>query len=57
VVSQAGASLLTATVRTSGLDRGLPAALSPCRRPTAVHDPGKVLLDLAGTLGLAGLPC
>jgi hypothetical protein len=54
VVSQAGAALLTATVRTSGLDRGLSAALSPWRRPAAIHDPGKVLLDLAVALGLGG---
>ena len=54
VVSQAGGTLLTATIRTSGLDRALSAALARWRRPMAVHDPAKVLLDLAVALGLGG---
>jgi len=45
---------LTATVRTSGLDRFLSAALARWRKLLAVHDPAKVLLDLAVTLGLGG---
>lgn len=55
VVSQAGAALLTATIRTADLDRLLSAALSGWRKPTAIHDPAKVLLDLAVTLGLGKL--
>jgi hypothetical protein len=54
VVSQAGGTLLTATIRASGLDRALSAGLARWRRPTAVHDPAKVLLDLAVALGLGG---
>ncbi|PJN34369.1 hypothetical protein CG717_07295 [Streptomyces sp. CB02613] len=46
-VSQAGAVLLVETVRKSGLDQAISTALAPWRKPRAVHDPGKVLLDLA----------
>jgi len=46
-VGQAGGVLLTETIRSSGLGAGLSARLARWRRPTAVHDPGKVLLDLA----------
>ncbi len=53
-VGQAGGVLLTETVRAAGLDRALSAALAPWRRPTAVHDPGKVVLDLALSLALGG---
>jgi len=42
-VGQAGGVLLTQTVVASGLGRELSAALSPWRRPFAVHDPAKVL--------------
>ena len=48
VVSQAGGVTLTEVVRVSGIDRALSAALSRWRKPTAVHDPAKVVLDLAG---------
>ena len=51
---QAGGVLLTRTIAASGLDRELSAALTPWRRPGAVHDPAKVLLDLAVTLALGG---
>jgi hypothetical protein len=54
VVSQAGGVLLTETARAVGLDRALSAALAPWRAPTAVHDPAKVLLDLAVTLAVGG---
>jgi hypothetical protein len=54
VVSQAGAILLTETVRAVGLDGGLSAALGRWRPATAVHDPAKVLLDLAVTLAIGG---
>lgn len=54
VVSQAGASLLTATIKTAGRDWLLAAALRGWRKPMAIHDPAKVLLDLAVTLGLGG---
>jgi hypothetical protein len=54
VVSQAGGVLLTETMRTVGLDRALSQALWPWRRPLAVHDPAKVVCDLAVALGLGG---
>jgi len=42
------------TVRATGLGRGLCRALRGWMSPTAVHDPGKVLLDLAVSIGLGG---
>ena len=54
VVSQAGGLLLTETVRAVGLDRALAAALAPWWLPNAVHNPAKVLLDLAMTLAVGG---
>ena len=54
VVSQAGAVLLTDTVRAAGLDRALSVALERWRKPTAVHDPAKVLCDLAVSLAVGG---
>jgi len=50
----AGGVLLTETVRAAGLDWALSAALGPWRKPLAVHDPGKVVLDLAMMLALGG---
>ncbi|GLP68884.1 hypothetical protein TUSST3_55070 [Streptomyces sp. TUS-ST3] len=40
VVSQAGGVLLVETVRKAGLDTAISAALTPWRKPRAVHDPG-----------------
>ena len=54
VVSNAGAVLLTQTATTLGLDRALSTALARWRRPTAIHDPGKIVCDLALTLALGG---
>lgn len=48
VVSQAGSVLLVETVRRSGLDTALSAALQHWRKPRAVHDPGKIRLMMAG---------
>ena len=53
-VGQAGGVLLTDTVAAAGLDAALVAALAPWRRPLAVRDPGKVVLDLALALALGG---
>jgi hypothetical protein len=50
VVSQAGGVALVETVRVAGLDRLLSAALAWWRRPMAVHDPAKVIIDLAVAL-------
>ena len=54
VVSQAGGVLLVETVRRSGLDTAISAALASWRRPRAVHDPGKTLLDVALAVALDG---
>ncbi|CAI7978377.1 hypothetical protein FRAHR75_460054 [Frankia sp. Hr75.2] len=54
VVSVAGGLLLTETVRVSGLGAALSEALAPWRAPTATHDPGKVVTDLAVSLALGG---
>ncbi len=54
VVSQAGGVALLETARVSGLDRQLRQSLDSWRAPRAVHDPAKVLLDLAVTLALGG---
>lgn len=53
-VGQAGGVLLTDTIAAAGLDAALAAALAPWRKPLAVHDPGKVVLDLALSLALGG---
>ena len=47
VVSLAGGVLLVETVRRSGLEAALSEALAPWRKPRVVHDPGKILLDVA----------
>jgi Transposase DDE domain group 1 len=54
LVSQAGAVLLWETLRVTGLGRGLSAALERWRAPRAVHDPGKIVADLAAALALGG---
>jgi hypothetical protein len=54
VVSQAGATLLVETVGKTGLDRALSSALGRWRASTAIHDPGKILCDLAVSVALGG---
>ncbi|MFE5827737.1 transposase, partial [Streptomyces erythrochromogenes] len=54
VFSQAGGVLLVETARKTGLDRATSAELAPWRKPRAVHDPGKVLLDVALAVALGG---
>jgi len=54
LVSQAGAVLLWETMRVTGLSRGLSAGLERWRAPRAVHDPGKIIADLAAALALGG---
>ncbi|MCH0560971.1 IS1380 family transposase [Streptomyces sp. MUM 16J] len=54
VVSQAGSVLLAETVRKTGLDSAISAALAPWRKQRAVHDPGKILLDVALAVALGG---
>jgi hypothetical protein len=53
-VGQAGGVLLTTTVGLTGIDRLLSTALSRWRKPLAVHDPGKIITDLALSLALGG---
>ena len=53
-VAQAGGVLLTRAAEATGLTASLKTQLSPWRKPTAVHDPGKVLSDLALSLALGG---
>ncbi|WP_406326719.1 IS1380 family transposase [Streptomyces sp. NBC_00203] len=54
VVSQAGSVLLVETARKAGLDQAISAALAPWRKPRAIHDPGKILVDLALAVALGG---
>ena len=54
VVTNAGGVLLTETIRAVGLDQQLSVALARWRPQLAVHDPAKVILDLAVTLALGG---
>lgn len=54
VVSQAGAGLLLRTVEKTGLSSGLSEGLARWRRPGSIHDPGKVVADLAVMLALGG---
>lgn len=53
-VGQAGGVLLTQTVTATGLGPGLSVALAPWRKPLAVHDPAKVIIDQAMALALGG---
>jgi hypothetical protein len=54
LVSQAGAVLLWETMRVTGLGQGLSATLERWRAPRAVHDPGKIVADLAAAVALGG---
>jgi hypothetical protein len=54
LVSHAGALLLTETARVTGLAAGLSGGLARWQAPRAVHDPGKIVLDLAVAVALGG---
>jgi hypothetical protein len=54
IVSQAGALLLTQVLQLTGLRRQLSAGLVRWRAPRAIHDPGKIVADVAVTLALGG---
>jgi Transposase DDE domain group 1 len=54
LISSAGAVLLVQTARVIGLDRLLCKKLVAWRLPLAVHDPGKIVLDLAVAVALGG---
>ena len=53
-VGLAGARLLTETSRVTGLGNELSQALSAWRRTWSVHDPGKIMADLAVCVALGG---
>jgi hypothetical protein len=54
LISQAGAVLLWETMRVTGLARDLSSGLARWRAPRAVHDPGKIVTDLAAAVALGG---
>jgi hypothetical protein len=54
LVSQAGGLLLTQVLRVTGLDRALSQGLERHRAPRAVHDPGKIIADVAAAVALGG---
>ncbi|WP_024801209.1 IS1380 family transposase [Nocardia sp. BMG51109] len=54
VVSQAGTVLLLRAAEAVGLTSGLSEVLEPWRKPLSVHDPGKIVLDLAIAVALGG---
>jgi len=54
LVSHAGATLLVETARRGGLTKELSQRLGPWRRPLAIHDPGKIVSDLAVAVALGG---
>jgi hypothetical protein len=54
IVAQAGGLLLAEAVRVTGLSAGLSAGLAGWRAPRAVHDPGKIVTDLAVALAAGG---
>jgi hypothetical protein len=54
LVSSAGGLLLAQTVRCSGLDKAMSVALARWRAPRAVHDPAKILTDVAMAVALGG---
>jgi hypothetical protein len=54
LVSQTGAVLLWEVMRVTGLSRGLSEGLARRRASRAVHDPGKILADLAAAVALGG---
>ena len=54
LVSQAGMLLLAEAAQVTGLGQGLSAGLARWRAPRAVHDPGKIIADLAVALALGG---
>jgi len=53
-VSHAGAALLLRTAEKTGLTRHLSEQLASWRKPATVHDPGKIVLDLAVMLAVGG---
>src|SRR4051794_21603585 len=54
LVSSAGGVLIHETVKVSGVRREMSTALWPWRSVRTVHDPGKIVVDLAAAVALGG---
>ena len=54
LISTSGASLLLQTASVSGLAKSLSRQLGQWRKPLAVHDPAKIVLDLAVAIAVGG---
>ena len=54
LISSSGLSLLAQTASVSGLSEAISDGLFKWRKPTAVHDPGKVVLDLVLAIAAGG---
>lgn len=54
LVSWSGVALLAGTATVSGLTRGLCEQLAPWRAGRAIHDPGKIVFDLAVAVAMGG---
>lgn len=54
LISSSGALLIKEVVRVTGVERNLSRMLSGWRPARAMHDPGKVLLDVATAVALGG---
>jgi len=54
IVSGAGGLLVAETLRVTGLSSGLSQGLGRWRAARAVHDPGKIVADLAVAVALGG---
>jgi Transposase DDE domain group 1 len=54
IISHSGGLLLLETVRATGLGRALSEGLERWRKARAIHDPGKIVTDLAVMLALGG---
>lgn len=54
LISQSGALLLLETLHVTGLDQALSEQLQRWRPARAIHDPGKIITDLAVSLALGG---
>lgn len=54
LVSSAGGLLLRQTLNCSGLDKAMSVVSTPWRAPHTVHDPAKILTDVAIAVALGG---
>ena len=54
IVSHAGTALLLRAGEKTGLLDALSQALAPWRKPLAIHDPGKIVFDLAVSVAIGG---